>query len=176
MQDVINHIVSTFWIIVWILAVGLAIAILYHWMPPVVRFLRHIKRRREERTGDVLVVPDGPMETEVLGEQYRVELLREIYRRFKSETILVSITPESPYQHEQGWPKPTFVNVNLRGSRSTSRDNWLGYIPKRFWDCDFKAMIDSHDRVDVHAHIVKSADGLDLIVTVDEGFVRDNPA
>lgn len=54
--------------------------------------------------------------------------LEEIYWRSRSKTVKFQITPPCKYQKHQGWPEEPFINVNLLGSKATTRANWLGYI------------------------------------------------
>lgn len=54
--------------------------------------------------------------------------LEEIFWTSRGKTVKFQITPPCKYQKQQGWPEEPFVNVNLLGSKATTRANWLGYI------------------------------------------------
>lgn len=118
-----------------------------------------------------IVIPDGNQEIEVLGEQYRVEILQKIFKSTNGSKILFSLTPQSEYQKKEQWPRMPFVNVNLYGSKETFKDNWLGYIPGRFTDIDLPKLFKSYKSVSVHGYVKKSGKDYDLVMTVNESYI-----
>lgn len=91
-------------------------------------------------------IPKGDIEIEVEGTAWcKIELKRNVNR-------LLSLTPRNDYQRENNWPEEGIVNVNKTGSRITTANNWIGYIPS---DNATKLInvVNSYDVVTVHARI-----------------------
>ena len=106
----------------------------------------------------------GDCDSEVNGNRYEhcQTMLRKIYRDTKGNRTIFTLTPPIPYQKQQGWPNPPFVNINLHGSQSTTRENWLGYIPITYSDIDYLAIVMDNGPVDVYGEVKKEKgrDGL----------------
>lgn len=114
----------------------------------------------------------GECDPEIHGNKYPYcqKLLREIYNSTKGSDTLFTLTPVHEYQIEQGWPEPPFVNINTYGSRSTRKENWLGYIPIDFSDIDYEQIIDDNGRVNAHGHIEKSSGEYGIYLNVSDKY------
>lgn len=75
------------------------------------------------------------------GTNYRQKELRQIFAD-NQKTQLFSVTPPCSYQIQNEWPETPFVNINILGSTSTTKSNWLGYI-------DGTSATDNKDQIQV---------------------------
>lgn len=83
--------------------------------------------------GQVLTVEYGrnliiPVYGEVYAQDSKQTALKRLYKQYGKKHLQFSLTPPSNYQIERKWPEQPFLNVNVRGSIQTTKENWLGYI------------------------------------------------
>lgn len=127
---------------------------------------------KKKPSANIYQIPRGDDEIEVYGDQYRSRIMARLYSRNGTHEFLVSITTISAYQITHNWPNPPFVNVNTFGSRTTEKDNWLGYIPFGYGNIiNFPKIIGEHDEIAATARIEKRGNSLELILMVN----RENP-
>lgn len=100
---------------------------------------------------------EGNIDPLVLGTNYSQPLLKSLYRQIRDSKTLLTLTPINQYQLKNKWPEPPFVNINLYGSTSTEKDNWLGYIPfDSSCEINFEKILKDQGNVNVHASIHKN--------------------
>lgn len=102
---------------------------------------------------DFPTLEDGDIDPVVLGTGYSQPLLRSLYKKIKDSRTLLTLTPINQHQIKNKWPEPPFVNVNLYGSASTEKENWLGYIPIDPIGINFETILEEKGNVNVHASI-----------------------
>lgn len=83
--------------------------------------------------GQILTVDYGrnliiPVYGETAAQGGKQTALKTLYKKYGNKHLQFSLTPICQYQVNAGWPERPFLNVNLRGSMSTDKDNWLGFI------------------------------------------------
>lgn len=101
-----------------------------------------------------ITLEDGNINVEVWSTTNSRRLMGELYKKYHTEKITLTLTPACKYQMEQKWPEPPFVNVNLFNSQETEQDNWIGYIEFQEPDnIDFEGIIKKHGNVNVWASI-----------------------
>lgn len=93
--------------------------------------------------------------TEIPYGNFRIALFGTNYTKFampQTIDMLVSLTPRCKYQEKEGWPEVGSINVNALGSKKTTRDNWIGYIPakyaKRFLELMKRNILTAHVSVE----------------------------
>lgn len=119
-------------------------------------------------------LPSGSMAVGVYGTAYDnpQRCLPMINRLVDGGEYGVTLTPQSAYQIEHDWPKPPFVNVNLPGSRKTTKTNWLGYIRMKPSEYDFEYMIKRFGNLDVNLRVGQTNLEDDFTIYIDEDFFK----
>lgn len=75
--------------------------------------------------GRNLVIPVHGEEGAQEGKQATA---KKLYKKYGNKHLQFSLTPICDYQKDKEWPERPFLNVNVRGSIETTKENWLGYI------------------------------------------------
>lgn len=91
------------------------------------------KQKPEIIDGQVLTVEYGrhliiPVYGENSAQDSKQTTARKLYQQYGEKHLQFSLTPICSYQEQMRWPEKPFLNVNVRGSLETTKDNWLGYI------------------------------------------------
>lgn len=114
----------------------------------------------------------GDYDPEIHGNMYDYcqNLLRKLHTKTGAKDTLLTLTPICEYQINQEWPEPPFVNINTYGSKSTQKENWLGYIPIDFSEIDFEQLIEDNGILNVHSHIKRTQGSYGIFLNVSDEY------
>lgn len=139
------------------------------WQKKIRSFYRRISELSHDISGTKAYpfLDYGPIDVEIHGNKYPYcqNMLKQLYKETDGRNLVFTLTPICNYQVRQGWPEPPFVNINKKNSASTTKENWLGYIPIDFSRIDFEQIIKDNGNINVHGHIEKQ--GRDYILCTD---------
>lgn len=112
---------------------------------------------------DLPRVPIGELKCRISGFGYQTALKAKLYGRYGNKPTLFSLTPPNKYQESQGWPETPFVNINLAGSKTTTKSNWLGYLRTNYYgEIDLPNILERHGSISVYGKITKSGNDFNV--------------